>query len=36
VTTITETLVPAGGTFQGWQVAQLRALESALATATGR
>jgi zinc/manganese transport system substrate-binding protein len=36
VTTITETLVPAGATFQAWQVAQLRALASALATGTGR
>jgi zinc/manganese transport system substrate-binding protein len=30
VTTITETLVPAGASFQEWQVRQLRALESAL------
>jgi zinc/manganese transport system substrate-binding protein len=36
VTTITETLVPAGATFQAWQVSQLRALEAALAQATGR
>ncbi len=35
VTTITETL-PTGTTFQDWQVAQLRALQSALHTATGR
>ncbi len=35
VTTITETLVPAGATFQAWQVSQLRALESALAQGTG-
>jgi zinc/manganese transport system substrate-binding protein len=36
VTTITETLTPANATFQAWQVAQLRALATALATATGR
>ena len=36
VTTITETLVPAGATFQAWQVAQLRALQAALARATRR
>jgi len=36
VTTITETLVPAGGTFQAWQVAQLRALRTALARAASR
>jgi zinc/manganese transport system substrate-binding protein len=36
VTTITETLVPAGATFQAWQVAQLRALAAALHKATGR
>jgi zinc/manganese transport system substrate-binding protein len=36
VTTITETLTPATATFQAWQVAQLRALRSALAKATGR
>jgi zinc/manganese transport system substrate-binding protein len=36
VTTITETLAPASATFQAWQVAQLRALRSALARATGR
>jgi len=33
VTTITETLQPAGATFQDWQVAQLQSLESALAKA---
>ena len=32
---VTETLTPAGATFQGWQVRQLDALEAALA-ATGR
>jgi len=36
VTTVTETLTPKGATFQAWQTAQLRALESALATATGK
>ncbi|GAA4203047.1 metal ABC transporter solute-binding protein, Zn/Mn family [Actinocatenispora rupis] len=36
VTTITETLTPAGASFQDWQVAQLTALQRALATATGR
>jgi zinc/manganese transport system substrate-binding protein len=36
VTTITETLSPATATFESWQVAQLRALQAALARATGR
>jgi len=36
VTTVTETLAPAGDSFEQWQVAQLRALEAALAQATGR
>jgi zinc/manganese transport system substrate-binding protein len=36
VTTVTETLVPAGATFQQWQVAQLQRLESALHSATGK
>jgi zinc/manganese transport system substrate-binding protein len=36
VTTITETLTPAGASFQGWQVAQLTALRQALAQATGK
>lgn len=36
VTTITETLSPAGASFQDWQVAQLTALAQALATATGK
>jgi len=36
VTTITETLVPAGASFQDWQVAQLAALKQALSTATGK
>jgi zinc/manganese transport system substrate-binding protein len=35
VTTITETLSPAGASFQQWQVAQLTALKQALAKATG-
>jgi zinc/manganese transport system substrate-binding protein len=35
VATITETLVPAGATFQAWQVRQLQNLETALAQATG-
>jgi zinc/manganese transport system substrate-binding protein len=36
VTTITETLSPAGVSFEAWQVAQLRRLATALARATGR
>jgi zinc/manganese transport system substrate-binding protein len=36
VTTVTETLAPAGITFQDWQVGQLRALAAALHRATGR
>ena len=36
VTTITETLTPAGASFQDWQVAQLTALKNALAQATGK
>jgi zinc/manganese transport system substrate-binding protein len=35
VTTVTETLVPIGTTFQSWQVRQLRALADALARAQG-
>lgn len=35
VVTITETLSPATATFQDWQVAQLSALDAALARATG-
>jgi zinc/manganese transport system substrate-binding protein len=35
VTRVTETLSPAGATFQAWQVAQLTRLESALARAAG-
>jgi zinc/manganese transport system substrate-binding protein len=34
--TITETITPAGATFQAWQVAQLKSLQLALAEATGR
>jgi len=36
ITTVTETLTPAGASFQDWQVRQLRELSQALATATGR
>ena len=36
VVAITETLTPSTVTFQDWQVAQLRALQSALRQATGR
>jgi zinc/manganese transport system substrate-binding protein len=36
VSTVTETLSPAGATFQDWQTAQLRALEKALHQATGK
>lgn len=36
VTTITETLTPAGASFQQWQVAQLDALRTALARAAGK
>jgi zinc/manganese transport system substrate-binding protein len=36
VTTITETLTPAGASFQDWQAAQLTALKQALAQATGK
>jgi zinc/manganese transport system substrate-binding protein len=36
VTTITETLTPAGASFQDWQVAQLGALQQALGQATGK
>jgi zinc/manganese transport system substrate-binding protein len=36
VATITETLVPAGATFQAWQVGELRGIAAALARATGR
>jgi zinc/manganese transport system substrate-binding protein len=35
ITTITETLVPAGATFQDWQVHELQALAAALKEATG-
>ncbi|GAA5179387.1 metal ABC transporter solute-binding protein [Rugosimonospora acidiphila] len=36
VSTITETLTPAGASFQDWQVAQLNALNQALSQATGK
>jgi zinc/manganese transport system substrate-binding protein len=36
VVTVTETMVPASGTFQGWQTAQLEALKLALQLATGK
>jgi len=36
VATVTETLTPAGATFQQWQTAQLRGIEQALAKATGK
>ena len=36
VVEMTETLTPAGATFQQWQVSQLRKLEAALDEATGR
>jgi zinc/manganese transport system substrate-binding protein len=35
VATMTETLVPAGATFQAWQVEQLQDLAAALAQAAG-
>jgi zinc/manganese transport system substrate-binding protein len=36
VTTVTETLTPAGASFQQWQVRELRGLQQALAKATGK
>jgi zinc/manganese transport system substrate-binding protein len=36
VTTVTETLAPAGATFQQWQVSQLQQLATALHQATGK
>ena len=36
VATITETLVPAGASFQAWQVRELQGLEAALAQAASR
>ncbi|MFC8520356.1 metal ABC transporter solute-binding protein, Zn/Mn family [Streptomyces sp. NPDC057257] len=36
VATVTETLTPAGATFQQWQTAQLQGIEQALAKATGK
>jgi zinc/manganese transport system substrate-binding protein len=36
VATVTETLTPAGATFQAWQVRQLQGIQQALAKATGK
>jgi len=36
VTTVTETLTPAGATFQQWQVSELQGIENALHQATGK
>ncbi|MEU9211790.1 zinc ABC transporter substrate-binding protein [Streptomyces sp. NPDC048415] len=36
VATVTETLTPAGASFQAWQVRQLQGIEKALAQATGK
>ena len=36
VVTVTETMVPASGTFQDWQSAQLERIAAALHTATGK
>lgn len=36
VTTVTETLSPAGASFEQWQVTELQGLEAALAQATGK
>ena len=36
VATVTETLAPAGDTFQQWQVAELQGIKAALAKATGK
>lgn len=36
VATVTETLTPAGASFQDWQVAQLKGIQQALARATGK
>ena len=33
---VSETLAPVDATFEGWQVSQLKALEDALASTTGR
>ena len=33
---VTETLAPAGATFQQWQTTQLQGIEQALAKATGK
>jgi zinc/manganese transport system substrate-binding protein len=36
VTTVTETLAPAGASFQDWQVKELQGIQAALAQATGK
>ncbi|MEU5305625.1 metal ABC transporter solute-binding protein, Zn/Mn family [Streptomyces noursei] len=36
VVTVTETLAPAGASFQQWQTSQLRGIAQALAKATGK
>jgi zinc/manganese transport system substrate-binding protein len=36
VTTVTETLAPAGSTFEQWQTTQLQGIQNALAQATGK
>jgi zinc/manganese transport system substrate-binding protein len=36
IATVTETLTPAGSSFQAWQVRQLNGIEAALAKATGK
>ncbi len=36
IATVTETLVPAGATFEDWQVRELESMRAALAKATGR
>jgi zinc/manganese transport system substrate-binding protein len=33
---VTETLTPAGASFQQWQVAELKGIQRALALATGK
>jgi zinc/manganese transport system substrate-binding protein len=36
IVSITETLSPAGASFQAWQVAQMQSLQAALVQATGK
>ncbi len=36
VATVTETLTPAGASFQDWQVRQMKGIQKALAEATGK